>query len=47
MDAKLPIAVPDVELQLPQRRSLMPELLLRNMTAQEVPDMLEFLGSLK
>jgi hypothetical protein len=36
-----------VEALSPQRVSLMPELLLRDMTAREVADLLEFLASLK
>lgn len=35
------------ELVAPQQKSLMPELLLRDMTAQEAADLLEFLGTLK
>ena len=41
------IRVDDVELMLPQQESLMPELLLRDMTAQQVADLLQFLRSLK
>jgi len=43
------IAVPtkSVESIVPQRVSLMPELLLRDMTPREVADLLEFLSSLK
>ncbi|MFP6762837.1 MAG: hypothetical protein VB858_04445, partial [Planctomycetaceae bacterium] len=37
----------DVDLLLEQRKSLMPELQLRDMTAQEVADLLGFLTSLK
>jgi len=37
----------DVELLAPQRRSLMPELLLRDMTAEQTADLLAFLSSLK
>ena len=36
-----------IEQLVPQGRSLMPELLLRDMTAQQVADLLEYLGSLK
>jgi putative heme-binding domain-containing protein len=36
-----------VERMAPQARSLMPELLLRDLTAQQAADLLEFLGSLK
>jgi len=37
----------DVELMVQQRKSLMPELLLRDMTAQQVADLLEYLTSFK
>ena len=37
----------DVEIAAPQQKSLMPELLLRDMTAQEAADLLEFLSTLK
>ena len=37
----------EVELLLPQSKSLMPELLLRDLTAQQVADLLEYLLSLK
>ena len=37
----------DIEEMLPQRKSLMPDLLLRDMTAQQVADLLAFLASLK
>ncbi|MBQ16508.1 MAG: hypothetical protein CMJ65_05235 [Planctomycetaceae bacterium] len=49
-DAKgkeLVIASGDVESLIPQRKSLMPELLLKDMTAQQVADLLAFLASLK
>jgi uncharacterized repeat protein (TIGR03806 family) len=44
-----PVRIPasDVELLAPQAQSLMPELLLRDMTAQEVADLLEFLLELR
>jgi uncharacterized repeat protein (TIGR03806 family) len=42
---KVPAA--DVESLLAQPKSLMPEALLRNLTAQEAADLLEYLGSLK
>ena len=42
---KVPAA--DVESLLPQPKSLMPEALLRDLTAQEAADLLEYLGSLK
>ncbi len=43
------ITVPagDVESLLPQPKSLMPEALLRDLTAQEAADLLDYLGSLK
>jgi putative heme-binding domain-containing protein len=41
------IPVADVELLAPQSVSLMPELLLKDMTAQQVADMLAYLESLK
>jgi putative heme-binding domain-containing protein len=37
----------DVQQLVPQSRSLMPELLLRDLTAQEVADLLEFMASLR
>jgi len=46
-DRRIRIAADQVELMVPQQKSLMPELLLRDMTAQDVADLLEFLGSLK
>ncbi len=42
----LRLAAADVELLAPQAQSLMPELLLRDMTGQEVADLLEFLSTL-
>ena len=36
-----------IEQLVPQRQSLMPDLLVRDMTAQQVADLLEYLGSLK
>ena len=36
-----------IEQLVPQRKSLMPELLLRDMTAQQVADLLAYLSSLK
>ncbi len=43
------IQVPSAEIErlVPQSRSLMPELLLRDLTAQQVADLLEFLASLR
>lgn len=40
-------AMTDVEGAFPQQKSLMPELLLRDMTAQQVVDLLDYLASLK
>ncbi len=40
-------AADDVEGMFPQRKSLMPELLLKEMTAQQVADLLTYLASLK
>jgi uncharacterized repeat protein (TIGR03806 family) len=37
----------DVERLVPQARSLMPDLLLRDLTAQQVADLLEYLGTLR
>jgi putative heme-binding domain-containing protein len=37
----------DIETAVPQQKSLMPELLLRDMTAQQVADLLAYLESLK
>ena len=47
--ARKTIRIPagDVELIVPQRKSLMPELLLKDMTAQQVADLLAFLRTLK
>lgn len=44
-EVRIPTA--DIERQAPQQKSLMPELLLRDMTAAQVADMLEFLANLK
>jgi putative heme-binding domain-containing protein len=41
------IAAAEIDQFAPQSRSLMPELLLRDMTAQQVADLLEFLASLR
>ena len=46
-DKTIQIAAKDVERMLPQRKSLMPELLLRDMTAKQVADLLAYLKSLK
>ena len=41
------IPVKKIEQLVPQRQSLMPDLLFRDMTAQQVADLLAYLGSLK
>ncbi len=41
------VAAEEIEKLVPQQRSLMPELLLRDMTAQQVADLLTFLSALK
>jgi uncharacterized repeat protein (TIGR03806 family) len=43
----LKVATGEIERLVPQTRSLMPELLLRDLTAQQVADLLEFLASLR
>jgi len=42
---KVPVA--EIDQLVPQSRSLMPELLLRDLTAQQVADLLEFLAALR
>jgi putative heme-binding domain-containing protein len=44
---ELRFAMTDIETLVPQRKSFMPELLLRDMTAEEVADLLAYLESLK
>ena len=41
------VAAGDVEGMFPQQKSLMPDLLLKEFTAQQVADLLEYLGSVK
>ncbi len=41
------IAAADVETVAPQQKSLMPELLLQDMTAEQVADLLEYMAQLK
>lgn len=41
------IPITEIEQLVPRRQSMMPELLLRDMTAQQVADLLEYLSSLK
>ena len=43
----LRIPTKQIEQLVPQRQSLMPDLLLRDMTAQQVADLLEYLSNLK
>jgi putative heme-binding domain-containing protein len=45
--ATIRVPIADVEQLVPQSRSLMPELLLRDLTAQQVADLLEFMASLR
>lgn len=44
---KVPIAADDIETLTPQKPSLMPELLLRGLTAQQAADLIEYLASLR
>jgi putative heme-binding domain-containing protein len=44
---ELRVAVSEVESLTPQKSSLMPDLLLRGLTAQQAADLLEYLGSLR
>ena len=46
-DKEVRIPAKRVATVAPQRQSLMPELLLRDLTAEQVADLLEFLASLK
>lgn len=46
-DKLLRIPLQRIEQLVPQRQSLMPDLLFRDLTAQQVADLLEYLGSLK
>jgi hypothetical protein len=41
------VAMDDIQLMTPQQNSLMPELLLRDMTPQQVADLLAYLASLR
>ena len=41
------VAADEIEELVPQQQSLMPELLLRDMTATQVADLVEYLSSLK
>jgi putative heme-binding domain-containing protein len=46
-DKQIRIPNSNIEQLVPQRQSLMPELLLRDLTAQQVADLVEYLSSLK
>jgi putative heme-binding domain-containing protein len=46
-DQEIRLAASDVETVAPQRQSLMPELLLRDLTAQQVADLLAYLEGKK
>jgi putative heme-binding domain-containing protein len=46
-DKLVRLPVKQIEQLVPQRQSLMPDLLLRDLTGQQVADLLEYLGSLK
>jgi hypothetical protein len=46
-NVQVKIAAGDVEGIYPQTKSLMPDMLLRDFTAQQVADLLEYLASLK
>ena len=46
-DKELRVQKKDVEQRLEQKRSLMPDLLLRDLTAEQAADLLAFLESLK
>ena len=41
------VASAEIDRLVPQPRSLMPELLLRDLTAQQVADLLEFLATMR
>ncbi len=44
---RIEVPANDIELLTPQQKSLMPDLLLRDMTAEQVADLTAFLSSLK
>src|SRR5581483_851520 len=46
-DKEIRIPATKVEVLVPQKRSLMPELLLRDLTAEQAADLLAYLESLK
>jgi len=41
------VAAEDIEQMVPQQQSIMPDLLLRDLTAEQVADLTTFLSSLK
>jgi putative heme-binding domain-containing protein len=47
LNQEVRIAANDVEMLLSQQKSLMPDLLLRDLTPQQAADLLAFLGGLK
>jgi putative heme-binding domain-containing protein len=46
-DKEIHVPAGDVQTIVPQKASLMPELLLRDLTAQQAADLVEFLAGLK
>ena len=46
-DKKVEVATEKIEQLLPQRRSIMPELLVRDLTAAQLADLLAYLHSLR
>ena len=46
-DKLIPIPLAEIEQLVPQQQSMMPELLLRDLTAQQVADLVEYLSSLQ
>jgi len=46
-DKEIRVPADKVQMLAPQKNSLMPELLLRDLTAEQAADLLEFLASLK
>ena len=46
-DQQVRLATSEIEQLVPQRQSLMPDLLLKDLTAQQVADLLEYLSNLK
>jgi putative heme-binding domain-containing protein len=46
-DTEIRIPAKEIQLLVPQKKSLMPELLLRDLTLQQAADLLDFLAELK